>query len=510
MIIENSSDRTIARNASMLYLRMFVSMAIGFYTSRIVLQALGVSDYGIYNLVGGIVVLFNVVSTALKETTTRFLTYGLGIRDLEKLKRIFSTTLFIHILLAIIFLVLAETIGLWFVNKFLIIPANRIEAMNWVYQLSILVTTLTIIQVPYTALIISHEKFGTFALIDIVLSLVKLIIAIIVLYSMVDHLILYSILYSLMTVGLLLYYYIYSYHHFIESRTGLKIERTIVKDIAKFSGWSLFNSASLTISQQGFNIILNSFFGTIINAAVGVAGQVQAILYSFIGNISSAFNPQIIKEYANGNYERVKVLIYLGTKFSAVATMLISIPVLCEMDTLMGVWLAKVPQGAVIICQIALVANFFNSFTPLTYTAINADGKIKQINTQNGILFLLRLPIAYSVLYITHSYVLVLLICLYIPILSGVNNVMKLSKIMSIFNGREFLLTVVFPITLIAAFSLCFGLILKTSILNIYLRMFSVLILPTVFSITFSYCLLLDCKSKDLLWVTIKSKLHSK
>ncbi len=487
-----TGNRTIAKNAIMLYLRMFVSMIIGFYTSRVVLKALGVSDYGIYNLVGGFVVLVNMVSTALNGATSRFLTYSLGQGVFKELQKTFSTAVFIHIGLSLLFLILAETIGLWFVNYQLVIPLERLTAANWVYQAAVISTILGILQVPYNSLIISHERFGVFATIDILTSCLKLLIAIIVLYSSYDHLILYSLLYAFITVAVIIFYRFYSTHHFQESKLIFQIDWTIFREMIRFSGWTLFGSTSLTLSQQGTNIIFNNFYGTIINAAVGVANQVQAILYSFIGNISAAFNPQIIKEYAQQNFERVDFLINLGAKFSSLMILLVSVPVICEMETLMGWWLVEIPEGAVAICQIALISNFFNSFTPLVYTAITASGYVRYVNVANGILFLLRLPIAYFLLLYFHSYTLVLMVCLYIPIASGIINLINLNQCMPMLSIRRFICKTYLPITLIGFFSLMIGLMLMNQIVSPTCRFISVFIFPACFVFLSAYTFILN------------------
>lgn len=503
-----TGNRTIAKNATMLYLRMFVSMIIGFYTSRVVLKALGVSDYGVYNLVGGFVVLVNMVSTALNGATSRFLTYSLGQGVFKELQKTFSTAVFIHIGLSLLFLVIAETIGLWFVNYQLVIPPERLTAANWVYQAAVISTILGILQVPYNSLIISHERFGIFAAIDILTSCLKLLIAIIVLYSSYDHLILYSLLYAFITVAVIIFYRFYSTHHFQESKLIFQIDWSIFREMIRFSGWTLFGSTSLTLSQQGTNIIFNNFYGTIINAAVGVANQVQAILYSFIGNISAAFNPQIIKQYAQQNYERVDFLINLGAKFSSLMILLVSVPVICEMETLMGWWLVEIPEGAVTICQIALIANFFNSFSPLVYTAISASGYIRNVNIVNGILFIFRLPIAYFLLLWFHSYTLVLIVCLYIPIASSIVYLIILYQYMPMFSIKRFVLKTYIPITLIGSFSLLIGYAITKHATNYLVQFGSVFFVPTCFVIVASYLFILNEREKDIVKSMMKKIIY--
>lgn len=444
---DQSKNKKIAKNATMLYIRMFFSMAISFYTSRIVLKALGVSDFGIYNVVGGIIVLVNMLSTALNSSTSRFLTYSLGENDPAEQQRTFSTAFFIHCGLAALFLVIAETIGLWFVNTQLVIPEGRLTAANWVYQSAIISTIISITQVPYNSLITSHEHFGVFAAIDIINSCLKLGIAFIVLYSIGDHLITYSILYATVAIMVMLYYRFYCIRHFTESRLQKNIDKELAKRMLTFSGWNLFGNASLTLSQQGLNIILNWFFGTVINAASGIALQVQGILYAFIGNITTAFNPQIIKEYAAKNFKRVTSLINEGTKFASICTLIISVPIIIKMDFLMSIWLDKVPSGAIVICQILIIKNFLNSFNPLTNTAIMASEKVKSVNLLCGLEYLLSLFIIYVIVYFTHSYIYAFIFNLITSIIACGIYLIILKKQMPSFSVVEYVFKIIVPAT---------------------------------------------------------------
>jgi O-antigen/teichoic acid export membrane protein len=399
-------NRLIAKNATMLYLRMFVTLAISFYTSRIVLKALGVSDYGIYNVVGGVIVMISTLTGALGGATSRFLTFSLGKKDLDNLKLTFSTAFYIHLSLAVLFVVVAESIGVWFVNTQLVIPEGRMGAANWVFQAAILSTALGMTQTPYSASITSHERMGAFAYIAIANSILKLAIAFVVLYSLMDHLVLYSILLMALSIGFQLYYRYYCIRNFAECSLMLRFDKGLFKQMLSFSGWSMVGGLSLMAWQQGVNILINRFFGTLINAAVGVAGQVQGILYSFTGNINAAFNPQIIKSYAIGDYQRFNYLIGMGSKFSVLITILTTIPLYFNIDFLMSVWLEEVPAGAPILFQILIFRNFFNSFNPYLYTGISASGKIRWKNIASVILYTSFLVGTYIVLKLTHSYTL--------------------------------------------------------------------------------------------------------
>lgn len=446
-----SNNSRIAKNAVLLYGRMFISMAIGFYTSRVVLQALGVSDFGIYNLVGGIVVMMGMINGALNSATTRFLTFGLGLKDDARLKVTFSTAFITHVALSLIFLVLAETIGLWIVNTQLIIPADRMIAANWAYQSAIISTALGITQVPYNASITSHERFGIFAALDIANSVLKLTIALFVLYSGSDHLIVYSLLYASVAIAIMLFYRIYCIGHFTECRISRNFSKPLFKEMVSFTSWNLFGNASFTLYQQGTNILLNRVFGTFINAAAGVALQVQAILYGFIGNITNAFTPQVVKCYAQKDFIRVNELIFMGARISAFLTMLISIPVMVKMDFLMGIWLKDVPEGAVVICQLLLVNNIINSLNPIAYSGIAANGKLKSVNILMGCTYMAMIFVVYFVLKITHSYEYVYALFVLMPIISGQYYYGFLKKYMPEFRRKQFNMSIVIPTLIISA-----------------------------------------------------------
>lgn len=488
---------------------MFINMAISFYTSRIVLQALGVSDYGIYNLVGGIVVLFNMLSSSLSSATSRFLTYTLGENDVEKLKCTFSTALIIHSGLALLFFIVAETIGLWFINTQLVISADRMTAANWVYQSAIVSTVMNITQVPYNSLITSHEYFGIFAVISILASCLKLGIAFIVLKSDVDHLILYSILYAIVAITIMLYYRFYCIKNFPESHFQKVLDRKLLPEMLKFSGWNLFGNTSLTISQQGLNIILNWFFGTVINAASGVALQVQAILYSFIGNITAAFKPQIVKEYAISNFKRVNELILLGAKFSSVFTLLITIPLIIKMDFLMGIWLNEVPQGAVVICQILLIKNFFNSFNPLTYAAITATGKISKSNFLCGIDYLLSLIFIYIIIHLTHSYVYAYILNLLTSVIACFIYLNLLKHYMREFRSSDYVLKIMLPVAIIGLVAFCLTYYLDSLILNDFVSLIVVVSISTGLITLLSFYFILDRLSSKHVIDLIKARVSN-
>lgn len=451
---EETNNRTIAKNATVLYIRMFITIIISLFTSRIVLQALGVSDYGIYTLVGGVTSLVHVFIGALGSSTSRFLTFALGKNNMDNLKMTFSTAVLVHIGLSLIFIVVAETVGLWFVNTQLVIPEGRMVAANWVYQSFVVSVAMGITQTPYSASITSHEKMSAFAYITIINSLVKLGIAAVVLIYAGDHLILYSILLLVSSICFRLYYRYYCIKHFEECHITRNFDKPLFLKMLTFSGWTMLSSVSLTIKNQGINVLINRFFGTLLNAAVGVASQIQGILYVFTGNVTTAFAPQITKSYAAENYSRTNELIEMGTKFTTLITTLTTIPFIFNMDYIMSLWLVEVPAGAVVICQICLFANFFNSFNPFICRAIYASGKIKEMNIFLSIYYITFLAGMYLVLKLTHSYVWGYIYSLLSSPPTTFLYMIMLKRAMPSFSMKQFFSKIYIPMFLIAGSSL--------------------------------------------------------
>lgn len=505
-----TGNKTIAKNATMLYIRMFFTMAISFYTSRIVLEALGVSDYGIFNVVGGLIVIINVLTGSLGTASTRFITFSLGKDNLERQKIIFSTTFFIHLFLSSIFFVLAETIGIWLVNNYLVIPQDRIVAANWVFQASVFSTIVEITQAPYNASITAHEKMGVFAYFSIFNALCKLGIAILVLFSNVDHLIIYSILYTIVSISFCIFYRLYCISHFEECHIKKKFDKLLFKEILSFSTWNLLGSISFNLYSQGRNVLINVFFGTLINAAVGIAGQVQGVLYTFVQNITIAFQPQIVKAAANRNYLRVNDLVCMGTKFTTLLTIIMTAPFFFHLDYLLDVWLEEVPVGATSICQVLLFANFMNSSNPFVYIAITAFGKIMKVNVLLTLMYIIVFILMYVCIIISGSYLLAFIVGLICSPISCTIYLFLLKKQMPIFSIRHFLLSTYFPvyISFIILLILMWG-ISKIQLIPIFSIVTSFFICFVVL-FALSYLVILGKEEKKTLSTYVGNFLHKK
>ncbi len=392
-----SNNKRIAKNTIMLYIRMFISMVVGLYTSRVVLATLGVEDYGIYGVVGGVVAMMGFLNASMSGATSRFLTFELGKGDKERLAKTFSTALIVHIGIAIVVLILAETVGLWFLSNKLNIPAERMQAAHWVYQLSILSAMFGITQVPYNAAIIAHEKMDVYAYVEILNVSLKLLIVYLLCIGNFDKLILYASLMLAVSILIMMVYRIYAIRQFPEAHFHWIWDKTYLRPILSFSGWDLYGNACVIARQQGTNFLINIFYGVVYNAASGIATTVQGTISGLAFNIILAFRPQIIKQYAKGNVEDMSKLVGNAVCFTTILFGCMSIPLILETHYIMKAWLGVIPEKSEIFCQILLIASFLGLLNNIWNTCIHATGKIKEISIFSGTFFLISLPIIYVV-----------------------------------------------------------------------------------------------------------------
>lgn len=390
-----SSGKRIAKNSMALYFRMFLTMIVGLYTSRVVLNVLGESDYGTYSVVGGVVAMMGFITASMSGATSRFLTYELGRNDKKRLSETFSSALIIHLGIALMIFVLGETIGLWFLNYKLVIPDGRLAAANWVYQMSIFGTMLGVTQVPYGAVLIAHEKMGVYAYFEIISVSLKLLIVYILRIGNYDKLILYGLLVLTVNVLMIIVYRLYCLSHYEESHFHWQWKPSIIKPMLSFSGWDLFGNASNMARTQGVNMLINMFFGTIANAAVGIAFTVQTIVMQFATNVSQAVRPQVVKTYSVGDTDRMSELIYASAKYLYLLLLLVSVPIFMEAYYVLVLWLKIVPKYTVWFVRILIFFNFFAQMSVVMAMGIHATGKIKRISLINGSIYLLVLPFTY-------------------------------------------------------------------------------------------------------------------
>lgn len=381
MTIESSqnNNKRIAKNTLLLYFRMLFMMAVSLFTSRVILNTLGVEDYGINNVVGGVVAMFSVLSGSMSSSISRFITFELGKGDKNRLKTVFSTGINIQLGMSLIILLVAEAVGVWFLNYKMNIPEERMYAANWVFQCSILTFILGLLSVPYNAAIIAHEKMSAFAYISIIEVTLKLIIVYLLTISPYDRLITYSILFMLVGVLIRLISGYYCKRHFEECTYHLVYDKAILKSMTSFAGWNFLGNGAYMLNTQGVNILMNMYFGVAVNAARGVATQVDAALKQFVNNFTTAVNPQITKSYAQGDLSNMHKLVCRSAKFSAFLMMFFAVPIILETDTILSLWLKNPPAYASVFLKWIIISSFMDTVLANSLvTSMFATGDIKK------------------------------------------------------------------------------------------------------------------------------------
>lgn len=393
-----SSNKRIAKNTMLLYVRMLITMAVGLFTSRIVLGALGVSDYGIYNVVGGVVSIASFLNAGLSQATQRFISFELGRGDTRRLANVFSNAQIVHAFIALIVLIASETIGLWIVNNCLNIEPDRMVAANWVYQFAIFSYLISILSVPYNSAIIAHEHMNAFAYISIVEVVLKLLVAYCLVFVDLDKLVLYSLLLFSVSVIVRLCYGVYCSAKFPECRTKLSLDASLLREMGMFAGWSMFGNLGFIGRDQGANVILNIFMGTSLNAARGIALQVSSLVNQFSINFTMAMNPQITKLYAAGDIQKCNTLVYEGAKFSFFLLSAIAIPVIINSDYLLRLWLGTVPPFTSQFLILSLFVSLLYCLTQTVTVAIQATKKIRTFQLGICLLLICELPFVWMIL----------------------------------------------------------------------------------------------------------------
>ncbi len=395
---QSANNKRIAKNTLLLYVRMLFAMLVSLYTSRVILQTLGVEDYGVYNVVGGVITMFTFLNSAMSSATSRYITFEIGKGNMEQLKKVFSTALQIHAIIALLIVILGETIGLWFLMNELVIPDGRMDAAMWVYQCSIVSCVVGIMSVPYNADIIAHEKMSAFAYISVLEIILKLAIVYLLVVLPFDKLKVYAVL--VLMVGLLIRYIYtrYCHKHFEESHYIHRIDKPLLKEMSSFAGWSFWGNLAAILYSQGLNMMLNIFFGPVVNAARGIATQIQSVVTQFVTNFQMALNPQITKTYASGELDKMHSLMFRSARFSFMLLFFLSLPILLETNYILTLWLGIVPENTVIFARIIIAISLIYTIANPCVIANQATGKVKVYQAVVGGLLLLILPISYIVL----------------------------------------------------------------------------------------------------------------
>lgn len=389
-------NKRIAKNTLLLYFRMLFMMAVSLYTSRIVLNVLGVTDYGIYNVVGGLVILISFLRGTLSTATVRFLSFELGKKEKGNFRKMFSLCINVQLLLSTVVLLLSETVGLWFVSTQMHFPEERFSAAIWCYHLSVIAVIFNLMQIPYNSAIISQERMGVYAYLSIADATLKLLIVYLLNVFLFDKLIFYSFLMCALTFGILIVYAIYCKNHLYGCRYSRHSwERKGIKEILAFTSWNMLGSLAAQGKGQALNILLNLFYGPSLNAVHGITTKVSTVVTSFVGNFLTAVRPQVIKKYANREYSDVTYLMFYSSKLSVFLLSIITIPILIRTYDIMHLWLGIVPEHLVVFIRLALLESLVISLSYPLNDIIQAIGNVKSYNLIVSVIVLLNFPISY-------------------------------------------------------------------------------------------------------------------
>lgn len=394
MSIYKSSNARIAKNTMLLYVRLVVVMLVGLYTTRVVLNKLGIEDYGIYNIVGGIVALFSFINSALQTATQRFLSYYQS-EPLSKLKEIFSSAVLNHLIICVLILFLAETVGLWFVENKLVVPASKMFQVNILYQFSILTVLVSALQIPFNSVIIAHERMSFYAYVSILEAFLYLLMAFLLYLPLSEKLIFYGIAIFTIKAIVCSFYIIYDYKYYHETHLIRVRDFLVCKKQFIFSFWSFWGAMGYTFSQQGINVLLNLFFGPVVNAARGLAVQINTQLSQLNNNYQIAVNPQIVKSYADGKNDSMFKLVYDNMKISFLLNWFLILPLLFILGDVLKLWLVEVPAYTVVFCKIILFKNLCTPLENPFNTMNGATGNNKVFGFMSGVFLNLTLPVCY-------------------------------------------------------------------------------------------------------------------
>lgn len=442
METQNKTKR-IAKNTIILYFRMLFLMLISLYTSRVILDELGVEDYGIYNVVGGFVSMFALISSSLTSACTRFINFEMGKCAIDRQKTVFSTIVTIQWTLAFLVLILSEAVGIWYLNNVMVLPEERLSAANWCFQFSVVNFCTSLINIPYSASIIAHEKMKAFAYVSLFDGIGRLVISFIIFLEPFDRLVFYALLLLLLQFAVRICYQIYCRKHFKECIYSRVFDKPLLIEILGYSLWHLIGNGATILKTHGVNVLLNLFFGPVVNAAKGIANQVDSAVQQFSSNFMLALNPQITQSYARGDESYMMYLVCKGSRFSFYIILLISLPIIINAELLLNIWLKEVPEYAVIFSQLSLISMLISSLSKTLITAQNATGNVRNYQIIVGGVQLLNLPLCYLILMIGYSAESVVFIAMLVEFLAFLTRMYMLPITLNCFKPYRYIIDVV-------------------------------------------------------------------
>lgn len=440
-----TNNKRIAKNTAFLYVRMFFVLIISLYTSRIILKTLGVEDYGVFNVVSGFVYLFGFLNSSLSASMQRFYNYEIGKQGSRAISSIYTIGLWTHTLLCIILLIFLETFGTWYINTIMVVPDGRLFAANCVFQTTVLSMILVIMQIPFVSIILAYERMNFYAFVSIIDVVLKLIIVLLLQYANYDKLIFYSALYMLIFLIDFVLYFTYAKKQVPELKLERRIQKEKFKDILSFSGWNLIGTFAWMINGQGLNMLLNVFFGPVVNAARGISYQVNAAVSSFTQSITTAFRPQVVESYAKNEFERVKFLFYTESKICFLLILFLINPIIMEIDFLLKLWLGEiVPDQTSIFTILVLINLLICTINPSIGQVAFASGNIKRYQIANSIVNICLIPTSLLVLSFGVEAVWVFLLTIIFSILNQSVCLLELDRIFN-YNLKKYFIAVIIP-----------------------------------------------------------------
>lgn len=497
-------NKRIARNTMLLYVRMLLLMGVQLYTSRVVLAALGVVDFGIYNIVGGVVALFAFLNSSMTVSTQRYLSYHLGRGDAEMLHRVFTTSVHIHAIIALLIIALSESVGLWYVLNKLVIPPERLTAALWVYQFSVLTTAIAVMSYPFNAAIIAHERMSAFAYISVLEAVLKLGIVFLLLAVGADRLIVYAVLVAAVQASICFIYATFCRRHFAETRYRPLHDAALLREMGQFAGWNLWGALAGILYTQGLNLLLNFFFGPVVNAARAIAVQVQMSISQFCSNFQTALNPQITKSYAAGELPAMRQLVTRSSKFSFLLLLTLCLPVIMEAPTLLSIWLHTVPDNTVIFVRLVLIAMMIDGTSGPLVTSAQATGRIRVYQTVVGGILIANLPISYVVLRQGCPPWSVYVVYLFVTSIAWLTRLAIVHRLIGL-SARSYLSEVAVRSAVVAAVAAGISLAVQRALPSGLLSSAVVVVVSLLAAALSSYVLGLDADERRAVWRRVKA-----
>lgn len=505
-----ADNKRIAKNTIFLYIRMFFVLIVSLYTSRVVLNTLGVSDYGVYNVVGGFVSLFGFLNSTLSSSMSRFFNFEGGQRGEDGVRDVYTAGFWIHVILAVVVLIILETFGLWYINNVMVVPADRLHAANILFQYSIFSMTLVILEIPYTSAIMSYERMDFYALVSIIDVVLKLLIVLALPFIPYDKLISFASLTLIITIADFLLYFIYAKKKIGALKLGGKVNKGLFRSFLSFSGWNLVGTFAFMLKGQGLNMILNVFFGTVINAARGVAFQINSAISGFSGNIATAFRPQIVDSYSKNENARVLKMFFSESKVCYCLILVLIVPVITEIDFLLHLWLGNaVPNYANIFVILVLVDMLICTLnTPVTQVTFST-GNINTYQIVSSCINLLLLPVCYIFLKLGFDATSVFVITIIFSIVNQIGCLICMRKVFA-FSMRSYLKTVVIPLTIITILLPIVPYFVSIYMTTSFLRLFLICIVDVILAFFLIWGVVLNAQEKSLIREFIHKRIQNR